>query len=280
MVDWLIDDIYLIPGRQSEQQSGYWPGLWSAWGPAPGVSVHRPILQSKSSSASWVSWQLSSHSDSSMLKLQAPGKPKMCSARGREMKETRSSKFLLLHNEGDPFHRFRGKPISHFHSPQSISSDSSAQSALLSHTRWDSMQWPLRHTKSVTAGQLTGSTTSKTHTHTHTHTSEEIWGTCNYEQFNLFFFWTGNHVPLFLQMDLGKCCNEQLCPIKAFLSCVEKTVNKSRRRRCQRTQSLVSAAPPCLRHAREEGKEIRWSADGTYNCIMCVCVCVCVCALW
>lgn len=72
---------------------------------------------------------------------------------------------LLLHNERDPLNRFRGKPISHFHSPQSISSDSSAQSALLSHTRWDSMQWPLRHTKSVTAGQLTGSTTSKTHTH-------------------------------------------------------------------------------------------------------------------
>lgn len=35
------------------------------------------------------------------------------------------------------------KSRSHFYSPQSISSDSSAQSALLSHTRWDSMQSPL-----------------------------------------------------------------------------------------------------------------------------------------
>lgn len=49
----------------------------------------------------------------------------------------------------------------HFYSQQCVSSDSSAQSALWSHSRWDSMQWPLRHTKSVTAGQLTGSTTSK-----------------------------------------------------------------------------------------------------------------------
>lgn len=55
------------------------------------------------------------------------------------------------------------KACSHFYTPQSISSDPSAQSALLSHTRWDSTQWPLAHMKSVTARQLTGSTTSKTH---------------------------------------------------------------------------------------------------------------------
>lgn len=54
------------------------------------------------------------------------------------------------------------KIISSFHLPQSFSSDSSAQSALLSHTRWDSMQWPLSHTKSVTAGQLPGSTAPET----------------------------------------------------------------------------------------------------------------------
>lgn len=72
---------------------------------------------------------------------------------------------FLLHNKMDSF-SVPKKVISRFYSPQSISSDSSAQSALLSHTRWDSMQWPLRHTKSVTAGQLTGSTASETHTST------------------------------------------------------------------------------------------------------------------
>lgn len=70
---------------------------------------------------------------------------------------------FFCHNKTDSL-PIRKKPIPHFYSPQSISSDSSAQSALLSHTRWDSMQSPLPHTKSVTAGQLTVSTTSKTHT--------------------------------------------------------------------------------------------------------------------
>lgn len=46
---------------------------------------------------------------------------------------------------------------------QSISSDSSEQSALPSHTKWYSIQSPLSHTKSVTAGHDPGCTASETH---------------------------------------------------------------------------------------------------------------------
>ncbi len=107
-----------------------------------------------------------------MLKLQAPGEPPMWSMRDREgemgeRNEMSGGKVVfLLHNKMDSLRNSK-EPVSHFYSLQSISSDSSAQSALLSHTRWDSMQWPLRHTKSVTAGQLTCSPTSK-----HTQTKE------------------------------------------------------------------------------------------------------------
>lgn len=99
----------------------------------------------------------------------------LCGLREKKM-EGKSEKsglkvVFLCHNKMDSL-PIPKKPISHFYSPQSISSDSSAQSALLSHTRWDSMQWPLRHTKSVTAGQLTGSTTSKTQTDKHRNRSE------------------------------------------------------------------------------------------------------------
>ena len=69
---------------------GYRPGLWSACGPAPGVSLWRPILQSKSSSVSWKSWQASSHWFLPMLKLQVPGKPKIWSMGQTEEKNEMS----------------------------------------------------------------------------------------------------------------------------------------------------------------------------------------------
>lgn len=45
---------------------------------------------------------------------------------------------------------------------QSSSSDSSEQSALPSHSKWYSIQSPLLHTKSVTAGHDPGSTATET----------------------------------------------------------------------------------------------------------------------
>ena len=132
---------HVISWRRGERE--FWPGLWSEWGPAPGVSVLWPILQSKLSSGSWESWHFSSHWVSSMLKLQAPGEPAMWSARqklqGVSVKSCFSAREIRKQftscGEGNLF------PISC--SPQSVSSDWSAQSALLSHTRWDSMQSPL-----------------------------------------------------------------------------------------------------------------------------------------
>lgn len=56
-----------------------WPGLWSTYGPKGGSALRRLILQSKSSSEFWASWQVSSHCSSSPLKAQEPGSPKMCS---------------------------------------------------------------------------------------------------------------------------------------------------------------------------------------------------------
>lgn len=69
----------VISMTQSWQHSRYWPRLWSAWGPAPGVSLRWLILQSKSSSRSWESWHASCHWSSPMLKLQAPGERNICS---------------------------------------------------------------------------------------------------------------------------------------------------------------------------------------------------------
>lgn len=69
-------------------------------------------------------------------------------------------------------------PTLELHSPQSSSSDPSAQSALLSHTRWDSTHWPLWQIKSVSAGQLPGSVRSGRNIQSHlmaTITSPHQW---------------------------------------------------------------------------------------------------------
>ena len=129
--------------RQGQQQSMSRPGLWSVWGPAPGVSVLWLILQSKSSSGSWESWQLSSHLSCSMLKSQAPGESRMESTiqkyRRKEWKEEWTlsfpDRFYLTAKEK--------RPLS---SPQSISSDSSAQAAYLKHLT----VWPQQCKRSCT----------------------------------------------------------------------------------------------------------------------------------
>lgn len=57
-------------------QSENGPGLWSAYGPKGGGALRWLILQSKSSSEFWASWQDSSHCSSARLKSQEPGSPK------------------------------------------------------------------------------------------------------------------------------------------------------------------------------------------------------------
>lgn len=141
-------------------QSENRPGLWSTCGPPGGSSLCWLIIQSKSSSEFCESWQVSSHWFSSMLKLQEPGSLRMWSRRVGWRRRVTHSIWMYLSQKRTSLPLFPG--TSSFYSPQSNSSDPSAQSALLSHIRRDSMQWPLWHLKSVSAGQLTGSTTSTT----------------------------------------------------------------------------------------------------------------------
>lgn len=153
-------------------QSENWLGLWSTCGPPGWNALYWLILQSKSSSEFCKSWQVSSHWFSSMLKLQEPGSLRMWSRRVGWWRRVTHSVWMYLSQKRTSLPPFPG--TSSFYWPQSNSSDPSAQSALLSHTRWDSMQWPLWHLKSVFAGQLTRSTTSTTKR------NKQIWESIRY----------------------------------------------------------------------------------------------------